>query len=200
MSEQHTCVTRTLSEEGAQTHHDQLTGGEKLELLKKLQQRISSLTESAALSFDRNSIGNEFQIFNEKTKNSDTDTDKDKDKDTDSVEDGDLRRLLNFMEYSFSLDTNYSIEMVKLLSFAVLPARPRPRPRPRPSDQSRPRNVDPHPHPRRRHRDLSEGSPSRAERAKSRDPARAAVTSTVHLVAAVDSDGDVTAMRAAYCV
>jgi hypothetical protein len=72
-------------------------------------------------------------------------------------------------------DTKYTVEVVKLLSFKVNTKRKK-------SPRGSPQNINPN----RQHRDLSAGKIQNSKLAKAKV--------IIHLVAAVDTDGDVTVM------
>jgi hypothetical protein len=142
---------------------------EKLELLEELQLKISRLTERATLQFGQDSVGNKYDDINENRKN--------KEKEDHSP----FKDLLNFMDYSFEIETKYTVEVVKLLSFKVNTNRKK-------SPRGSPQNINPN----RQHRDLSAGKSPKKIMIQNSKLAKAKVI--IHLVAAVDTDGDVTVM------
>jgi hypothetical protein len=150
-------------------HGDRPDKDEKFELLEELQLKISRLTERATLPFGQGSVGNENNAINENRKNK-------------QEEDySPLKDLLNFMDYSFEIETKYNIEVVNILSFKVNTHRNK-------SPQGSPQKINPN----RQHRDLSAGKSTK--KIMIQDSKLAKAKAIIHLVAAVDTDGDVTAI------
>lgn len=158
--------------EAVNIHGDRSVTDEKIELLEELQQRISRLSLRATLQFGQDAVINENVVKNEKRKN------------TEKEDYTPFKDLLNFMDHSFEIETKYSIDVVKLLSFKANTQRKSPR--------GSPQNINPN----RQHRDLSQGKSSKKIMIKNSKLAKAKVI--IHLVAAVDTDGDVTFMCVIY--
>ena len=161
-----------IVKEAVNIHGDRSVTDEKIELLEELQQRISRLSHRATLQFGQDAVINENVVINEKRKN------------TEKENYTPLKDLLNFMDHSFEIETKYSIDVVKLLSFKANTQRKSPR--------GNPQNINPN----RQHRDLSQGKSSKKIMIKNSKLAKAKVI--IHLVAAVDTDGDVTFMCVIY--